>query len=292
MKRIADAAKCPGSVLLLALAVWAPLLVCREMFHDDAALIAENFMLHDGWRGLWGLLTTGYWEAVQGPAATVHYYRPFLMFTFWLQVMTTGDWVPAFRLANLGLHAGVVLLLWDRLRSRLAPEAAAAATAFFAAAPVHVEAVAAATGRSEVLVAVLMLGAWRCLGSAASRRRQAAGVLLYGLALLTKETAFLFPALLALSDWVFDSRRFWRPGRRGLYAILLAVGAAVWTVRIAVLPEAVSGGVPYFSSKLTAALTFGRFAAVHYLAPALTGLGQCSDYSRPLIPDSGLGDWA
>jgi protein O-mannosyl-transferase len=282
----------PWPALALAAAAYVPLLAFKELFHDDSAIISGSFLLHDGWRGLWGLATTGYWEAVQGPAATVHYYRPFLLLSFWLQVMTTGDWTPALRLANLGLHVGVVLLLWDRWRARLTAEAAAAAAAFYAAAPVHVESVAAVTGRSEVLVALLLLGAWRLLEGAPSLGRRTVGVALYGLALLTKETAFLFPALLALADWVFDGTPFWRPGRRRLYAALLLVAAAVWTVRAAVLPEAVSGGVPYFSSKLTAALTFGRFAAGHYLIPALTGLGQCSDYSRPLIPDAGLGEWS
>jgi Flp pilus assembly protein TadD len=271
----------------LAPAIYAVLLGFNELFHDDQAIIASNYLLHSGWRGLVGLFANGYWEAVQGELTPVHYYRPFLMATFWLQASMSGDWVPALRFVNVSLHAGVGILLFYRLRAWFSREAAFAAAAFFVAAPVHAEAVAAVTGRSEILAALLMLSAWQLLEDK-RQRRQAAGLGLFVLALLTKETAFLFPFLLALADWIFEAKPFWRSDRRNIYAALAAAGALVWVVRSEILAQSVAGGVPYFSSRLTAALTYGRFAAVHYVGPIVTGLGHCSDYSRPLIPDAGF----
>jgi tetratricopeptide (TPR) repeat protein len=260
----------------------------REFFHDDQAIIAGNRLLQEGWRGLWGLWTTGYWEAAQGSAAAVHYYRPVLMLSFWLQTMTTGLWAPAMHGVNIGLHVLAVLLLRSILLRRLPVLAAEAAAIFYAISPMHSEAVAFLTGRSELLAAVFVFGAWLCLDSGSAPGRRGPGVALFILGLLSKETVFLFPALLALSDWVFHRRTPWQRERRQVHALLAAGTCAVLAARWAVLPELVAGGLPYFSSRLTAALTFPGFAWAHYLWPSLTGLGQCSDYSRPLIPDAGL----
>lgn len=274
----------------VAVLAYLPAAFLPDLFHDDRALVASNFLLHDGWRGLWGLWTSGQWEPVKGAEATVHYYRPFLMTTFWLQAMTTGDFAQALRAVNVALHAGVAALLWHALRTRLPAPAATAAAALYAASPLHAEAVAAVVNRSEVLAAILLLASWRLLGGPGRPSRW--GFVLFGAALTTKESAFLFPPLLALSDWVFHGRVFWGRERRRVYAVLAASAAAVVAARLAVLPTVVSGGVPYFDSRLTAALTFAKFAAARYLLVALTGVGQCSDFSRPLVPDSSAGDLA
>lgn len=265
------------------LAVYASTLGIGEFFHDDQIIIADNPLLRLGWRAALELFKTGYWEATQGVAgASVHYYRPVLMLTFWLQVMTTGFWAPAMHAVNLILHVCVVLLLRHQLLKRLPPQAAEAAVLFYALSPVHTEAVSSLTGRSEILAALSVLWAWRLFEDGRFR----GGLAIFFLGLLTKETVFLFPAFFALSDWVFHGRKPWQRERLGLYFSMGFCLAAVLVVRGGLLPKVLAGGIPYFDSRLTAALTVSRFALGHYLIPSLTGWGQCSDYVRPLIADA------
>lgn len=281
--------KNPLILAAACLAVYASTLGVTEFFHDDQILIADNPLLRLGWRAVPALFTTGYWEAAQGAAGTsVHYYRPVLMLTFWLQAMTTGFWAPAMHALNLILHVCVVLLLRLLLLKRLPAQAAEAAALFYALSPMHTEAVSSLTGRSEILAALCVLGAWMFFENGRFR----AGLLIFFLGLLVKETVFLFPVFFALSDWVFHGRRPWDRERRALYSSMGLSVFALLAARAALLPKVVAGGVPYFDSRLTAALTVSRFALGHYLAPSLTGLGQCSAYARPLIADASLGEWS
>lgn len=282
----------PRALIALAcLAAYGPSLGTTEFFHDDQALIAENPLLRGGLRAAPRLLLTGYWEAVRGQAATVQEYRPVLMLSFLAQAMTTGISAPAMHAANLLLHALACLLLYEIL-GRKKVRGAFWGALLYAVLPVHAEAVSMLTGRSELLCAVLLLSSWLLLDPPPGSRGPAlpAGACLYSLALLTKESGLLFPLLLALSDWTFRGQRPWAPERRGVHAALWSLSAAYLLLRGLLLTRLMHGGVPYFTSApLVKALTLSRFWALHYLWPSLSGQGLCSDFSRPLIPDSSPG---
>ncbi|MBI2387560.1 MAG: tetratricopeptide repeat protein [Elusimicrobia bacterium] len=279
-------------LLLLCLAGYATILGQRGYVHDDAHLVGGNVLLDAGLGGLEGLLGKGIWEAADGSGARVYglskpvLYRPLLMLTFLAQNLTTGRDARPLRAANLLLHAAACWLLLIVLRGRLPAGAALAAAAAFAVLPTHVEAVAAVTGRSELLSAVLLLGAWLLLDRRSSPVRTAGGVALFTAALFVKEHALLFPILVAASDWTFDGAKPWSRGRRGVHAALLGSIALYLVVRLALAGVPFSGGVPYFGDRLTAALTVARFAFARYLWPSLTGAGLCPDFARPLIPDA------
>ncbi|MDE2490141.1 MAG: tetratricopeptide repeat protein [Elusimicrobia bacterium] len=270
-------------VALAAFAAFGPALRGRAFLYDDVPLIRENPYLHQGLRtGAAALLRSGYWQASAGRAAPVAEYRPVLMLSFLLQAATTGFSVPAMRLGNVLLHVLVCLLLWELFRRKLGPPAAFAGALIFAVLPVHSEAVGLLSGRSEVLSAAFVLGAWLALEDG----RRALGFSLYAGALLSKESSVLFPVLLALDDWTFRGRRPWDEESRGLHGALWGMTAAYLLLRFGVLADPFRGGRPYFSGRLAAALTFARFAVRHYVWPSLSGLSLCSDYSRPLIPDA------
>mgnify|MGYP001586261319 FL=1 len=284
--------KLRAALITLCVLAYGATLAARGFIRDDRWIIAENPLMRQGWRAVPALLTTGYWEAAMGPAAPIQEYRPLLSLTFLLQRQMTGLSKAPMHAVNLILHILVCLLLWEALRRRMKAFAAAAAAAIFAVLPVHAEAVCALTGRSELLSAALILGAWLQF----EQRRLAAGCALFSAALLTKEHAFLFPVLLALSDWVFHGRLPWHRDARRTYGALAACAVAGLTLRWLFLSAAFHGGVAYFTTgRLIAALTYARFALRHYLWPSLTGADLCADFSRPLIPDeaaSSLAGWA
>ncbi len=170
----------------------------------------------------------------------LHGNRPVLMFTYWLNVRLSGEDTYSYHVVNVLLHcitSGLVFLMVRRLLEWGGAESGRRAflTAFAAAVfllhPVQSEAVAYLAGRSEALSVMMVFAAFTVF---LYRRETAAtwGVvlvilLLFGLALLSKEHTIVLPALLLLTDY------WWNPGfslkgiRRNwkLYAPL-ALGAA------------------------------------------------------------------
>ncbi|PIR19252.1 MAG: hypothetical protein COV48_03020 [Elusimicrobia bacterium CG11_big_fil_rev_8_21_14_0_20_64_6] len=280
----------PAAILtataLLCLAAYGPTLTQRAYLHDDSWIIAQNALLDAGPAGAGTLLATGYWEAAQGASARVHEYRPLLMLSYLAQRLTTGRAAQPMHAVNLLLHLLACWLVYLVLRRRLSSAAAAAGALAFAVMPTHAEAVAALTGRSELLTAALLLGAWLLLERPLTTRRLAAGTALFSAALYAKEHALLFPLFLALSDWTFDRALPWTRERRRIHAALLASISVYLLIRLAALGIPFGGGEPYFAGRLTAALTVSRFAFTRYLWPSLTGAGLCPDFVRPLIPDA------
>lgn len=284
----------------MCVATYHGTLKTRDFMQDDQWIVADNPLLRGGWNTLLRLVGTGYWEAVRGDAATVQEYRPLLMLSFFLHRITTGLRAPPMHAANILLHAVVCILLFFILRRRMDTAAAAAAAMIFAVLPVHTEAVSSLTGRSELLSAVLILGSWMLLeadpgGAARSGTGKLwGGASLFLAALLTKEHAILLPALLAMSDWAFHSRHPLSRDRRKVHMLLLACAVGYLALRFLLLSRAIHAGESYFkgTTGIVTLLTASKFAVLHYLWPSLSGSGLCADYSRPLIPDCGLGDMA
>ncbi|MEQ1919301.1 MAG: hypothetical protein ABL955_08890, partial [Elusimicrobiota bacterium] len=217
---------------LLCLAAYGTTLKQRAYLHDDAEIIKANALLEAGTAGAGTLVATGYWEGARGVSAPVHEYRPLLMLSYLAQRLTTGRDARPMHAVNVLLHALTCGLVFLVLRRRLSAEAAAAGALAFAVMPTHAEAVASLTGRSELLTAGLLLGAWLLLEKPLTNRRFAAGVALFTAALYVKEHALLFPIFLALSDWTFDGERPWSPPRRRVHAALLASIGAYLILRL------------------------------------------------------------
>jgi len=292
--RVNRSAAVVAACALLCAAAYGATLFQRAYLHDDAWIVGRSALLDAGAAGAGTLVRTGYWEAAYGSAAAVHEYRPLLMLTFLAQRLTTGRDARPMHALNLLLHLASCALLFLALRRKLSFEAAAAAALAFAVMPSHAEAVAALTGRSELLSAALLLWAWLLLERPVTRGRLAGGAALFAAATFVKEHALLFPLFLALSDWTFDGAKPWSRERRRVHAVLLAAIAAYLAARLGFAGVPFSGGRPYFADRLTAALTVSRFALDRYLWPSVSGLGLCPDFARPLVMDArpGLpGSW-
>jgi Flp pilus assembly protein TadD len=281
----------PGiQLLLFALAalVYANTLLATGFIRDDQYIILGNTLIRH-WSLLPKLLANGYWEGALGASAPVQEYRPVLMLTYFLNHQLGGLAPWSYHLVNVLLHALAVVLLFKLLRRRLEAPASAIVASLFAVLPIHAEAVAYLAGRSESLVLVFLLASWLEFDAGRARR----GLGFYVLALLSKEQAVLFPALLALDDWIRLGTRPWDRPRRAAYAGLAVSTVACISLRFAVLENPFHGGFDYFAGKgvLVRLLTVSCFWWRHYMVPMATGLDLRADYSRPFYPDASPADW-
>jgi protein O-mannosyl-transferase len=181
--------------------------------------------------------------------------RPIVNLSYAIDYAFWGLNPVGYHLTNIVLHAGNVALFFAFVvflaeRATLAPRAermnvttAFVAAGLFAVHPMMTEAVAYVSGRSEVLVAVLMLASLHCLCrglESQGAQHLLPGVGLFAAALGTKETAAMLPLILIAYDRLVlrgpDHGRRWRWQRVHLPLLgVIAFGAAVriwWYVQV------------------------------------------------------------
>ena len=173
-------------------------------------------------------------------------YYPLVHTAFWFEHRLWGLDPAGFHAMNLATHAAVVLLLW-RLLVKLRIPGAWFAAALFAVHPVHVETVAWASERKNLLSAAFALGSMLaylrfapldpCDDAAAasprtSRRRYFASLALYVAALLCKTVTVTTPAALLVLRWWRNGRLQWRDVRPLLPFFALGLPIATLTVWI------------------------------------------------------------
>lgn len=229
-----------GVVTVLLLAV---VLVYANSFPgtfilDDLAIVKGNPLVQHP--QLLKIFRTDYWhEAVNSGL-----YRPLTILSLALDNYVLGADASGFHLVNVVLHAGVAILLWRLLTQWGMPSfASVVAALLFVAHPIHVEVVNIVVGRSELLVAFFLLAAFVvACGTGPVASLMVCG--LYLLALLSKEHAIVFLAMLPLREY-FASRsmQVWRE-RWQLYAGLAAVTVAWLFWREAAVVSALPRFVP------------------------------------------------
>jgi hypothetical protein len=211
-----------AAILVAAVALLATWPARQGTFiYDDQYYVVENPAVSGGaspWTSSLGLDEQALW-------------RPLTVASWRLQWADAAGTAGRMKLANVLLHVAIsVLLLPLARRLGLGTGGSLAAALLFAAHPIHAEAVAWISGRSELLATGLLLGAWL---AHLSPHRLAAwlSAALVGAACLCKESAFVAPLLFLAADLLL--RRRVRPGR-----VALQVGACAL---IAVLHVLVAG---------------------------------------------------
>ncbi|UCG41718.1 MAG: tetratricopeptide repeat protein [candidate division WOR-3 bacterium] len=188
----------------------------HDLVWDDTSLISENLLLAGS--SPLDLLGREFWAGSPGdPGETARsFYRPLTVFSFWLDQRVAGTNPAWFHLVNILLNAGVAalvtLLIWDLLGSAVW---AGLGGLLFGAHSSHVESVAFVSGRTDLLAGLLVLAA--ALGLVRSLRPNRfvwawLVVTAFPLALLSKETAIVFPILVALAPPLVQTgytRRHW-----------------------------------------------------------------------------------
>ncbi len=207
---------------------------------DDPILILQNPQV-TGQEPLTNIFSSRFFEARQNKSV---YYRPLVVFSYWLEYRLWGNRAAGYHLTNLLIHSLVSMLAFLTLAKwskniRLG----ALAGLIFALHPAHTQSVSWIAGRTDLFCGLFSLGVFylylhgRDQGGPAAWKIIPLAALSFTLALLAKELAVVLPALLILSEW-------FRPGpgkfteRRWLfsfYAMLAAVLAIYFLLRVRVV---------------------------------------------------------
>lgn len=287
-----------GQLLLLValiLAALAPHLgaIDNEFVFDDNGVIVENEAVTGlDLKRIW---TSPYWPAL--PNANL--YRPLASTTYALNWAAGDGQAATFVVVNLILHVAATLVaLW--LLRRILPNAhgvAWAAAFLFAVHPIHVEAVVGIVGRAETLAAVLTLGSyllWLRSERSENGGFQLLAVLLWILALLSKESAIALPGLLLLHRLRIVAPPS-RARRFRLSDLAWPAGLiAVFALRLNALGRLTSPGAGHIDNPLASldpimrALGAGGVLARQF-GQILTGRGFSPDYSfAEVVPGTTL----
>ena len=176
----------------------------HEFVYDDHGAIVENPFFDEAgaWWSTLTLKTLFRHDVIDGQ-------RPVVIATYMADRFAWGLWPVGYRITNLFFHLSVVMMLAAWLL-RLTNRAVVAfgAALLFAWHPLLIEAVQSPSFREDIL--------YTCFGFAyllaGSRKNISApwlvgGMTVYAMALLSKESAFVFPPLLLLTWWLFPAIR-------------------------------------------------------------------------------------
>ena len=189
------------------------------------------------WSGLWNI-----WFSPSDIEGEGHYW-PIVYTTFWLEHKLWGVTPFGTHLLNLLLYMVNVLLLWRLLRCLAVPGAWAVA-AMFAVHPMHVDSVAWAIGRKDLLSALFYIAAvlsWiRSVGNLGDVRERSPGSVrvarsgtylaslgFFVAAMLSKSVAVTLPAAFAILLWWKNGRVTWADAWRLAPFLLVALGIAL-----------------------------------------------------------------
>jgi tetratricopeptide (TPR) repeat protein len=240
-----------AAVLVAALAAYA--VTIRHALVWDDLLLMRNVAAWFGERGLSGLLTR---EFVLSTSEHMGYYRPVVLLSLWFDQRLAAVLPVSHHLTNVLLHGlNSVLVLVFLRRPLRSTRAAGAGALLFALHPVHTESVAFVSGRTDLLATLLLLvsaiawGRGRQAPGAPTANYLAPAFLSFLLAGLSKEVAFMLPAVLlawdALETRDEPAATWWRRNAPWLavWAGALAVIAALrWGVAGVPLGRGIAGG--------------------------------------------------
>lgn len=193
--------------MLLTAAAYSNSLRGDFIYDDDVQIVQNDYIKQD--RYLWHALTTDVWSfRTPEEGAQSNYWRP--AFVAWLAInyrlfeLNTTGW----HLLSILAHMLVTLLAYQVfVKLKLRPDVAAMVTWAFATHPLHVQSVTWISGVPDVLMGGFLLASFLCYLGVRERQRWylwASALVLYLAALLSKEVAVTFPAIIFLTTWILD----------------------------------------------------------------------------------------
>ncbi|HEX2678608.1 MAG TPA: hypothetical protein VHM19_18275, partial [Polyangiales bacterium] len=174
---------------------------------DDLFLIVQNRHVREG--GVLEAFSSDFWHISSAIGAEVAYYRPLVTLSYVLEWRLYGDRPFGYHVTNLALHLVCVWLAFKWLYARLSTEhqverawqalaGAMAGALLFAVHPSRVEVVSWISGRTDSMMAALVLLGLVLFQRSQLRLRGLAAGVAFALALLCKEAMITVPVCLAL----------------------------------------------------------------------------------------------
>jgi hypothetical protein len=219
--------------------------------------------------------------------------RPVLMFSYWLNGRLWGDAPVSYHVVNFLIHllnSGLVFLVLSRLlaiagwqvsRSRVA---AAIGTLVFLIHPLQTESVSYIAGRSESLASLFLLLAYAVFlyrrHESISWLEAIAVLLLFGLAVKTKENAVSLAGILLLTD-IWWPKPFSLDGPRKTWKLYLLLLPGVLVAAAVILRALATAGTAGFSA---GTFTWYQYAFTEaraifiYVRLAIVPIGQSLDH--------------
>jgi tetratricopeptide (TPR) repeat protein len=222
-----------GIAVVLALTFTAYTPTLRYQFvHDDRGQIVENPAVHS-WHAVPSYFTAQVWAGVV-PEELGNYFRP--LFLLWLRIndVAFGNKAWGWHLTTVLAHILTTLLVYLLARRlKVEQDVALLATLIFGLHPAHIEAVAWISGVTEPLLGVLLIGSFLAYlrsreVNAHAVRWKTASLILFGLAVLEKETALILPGLLLAYEWIYGTEWGRRPGAKEFVLWSKAALGKVW----------------------------------------------------------------
>jgi protein O-mannosyl-transferase len=158
----------------------------NEFVGDDQFLMFRRLAAPDAFSSFARL---DYWWPIQ----TSGLYRPFGLSVLYLERSLFGAVPLGYHCVNLLLHFLNCVLLFRLLKPRVGIATGSLACLLFAAHPIHAEAVLTVYGQLDLLAITLMLSGLLLAATGVGFARHTAAGILFVLAMLTKEIAFVAP---------------------------------------------------------------------------------------------------
>lgn len=182
----------------------------NQLFWDDDDGILKNAFIKD-----WSYIGKYFSEnLIAGAGFTSNYWRPMLLLMYSFEWHLWGDWAPGYHATNILLHVANALLLFLLLTKFFKRSLLSYAVALiFLVHPLQTEAITYVSGRGDPLAVLFML-----LGMLAyfkskekkTKKETKRFFLLsqgaYIFALLSKDTAIMFPAFLVVMDFFLRAK--------------------------------------------------------------------------------------
>ena len=207
LQRIAHSPWLPYAVLVAACLAAYSNIYDNVFLFDDFTLIKNNkFLTH--WGSIGQIFTS---STTAGSGGHDRFYRPLQIFSYLLLAQAFGVALIPYHLFNVALHClNTCLGFCLGLKLGFRRNAAFAAMLLWGLHPLHTEAVTYMSGSADMLAALFILLGLISLTSWTAKRA-AFACLCFILALLSKESAVIFPLLaMSLLFLQSDSRWSWR----------------------------------------------------------------------------------
>jgi tetratricopeptide (TPR) repeat protein len=215
------------------------------------------------------------------PYSVDGFWRPVVILIHAANLAVGGLHPAAFHIVNIAINAAVVVLLYALLLEILGrPRVAFVTALLYAVHPLHVEAVAPAYSRLELLAAAFLLAGWLLHW----RGRPWWAAVCFWLALGSKESAICFFPILLMADWIY---------RRKISAVAYGGYAAATLLYLAMRAHAVGllgiNFIPMVNNPLASLSAPLRMGNALRLAWLMLGLHVwparlSADYSYNAIP--------